>query len=93
MRGNVLLVLQRIDEAVEEDRKSMEIDPRIRPTVLGDALLRNGQYDEGIAELRARAEVQPETRIHETLSGLYWQKGMFADRFTSSRASSFPKRC
>ena len=80
MRANVLLVLQRIDEAVQEDRRSMEIDPRVRPAVLGDALLRKGQYDAAIAELRARAEVQPDgPDIHETLSSLYWQKGMLAE--------------
>jgi TolB-like protein/DNA-binding winged helix-turn-helix (wHTH) protein/Tfp pilus assembly protein PilF len=92
MRGNVLLVLQRTDEAVEENRKSMGIDPRIRPMVLGDALLRNRQYDEGIAELRARAEVQPENpEIHETLAALYWHKGMFAESIHEIASDYVPK--
>ena len=80
MRYNVLLALQRLPDAVVEARKSMELDPRSRPETLGDALLRAGQYDAAISELRARAEVLPDNEgIHEVLATVYWQKGLLAE--------------
>jgi TolB-like protein/DNA-binding winged helix-turn-helix (wHTH) protein len=91
MRANILLVLQRIDEAVQEDRKSMELDPRIRPWALGQALLRARQYDAGIAEMRARVEVQPDDTSHAFLSDLYWQKGMFAESIHELALAYVPK--
>jgi hypothetical protein len=59
LRAYILLALQRNEEAVQEDRKGMEIDPRARPWALGFALLRTRQFDAGIAELHTHAEVQP----------------------------------
>ena len=68
MRGYILSALRRADEAVREERLSMEIDPRLHrySWALGRSLLRARQYDAGIAELLARAEVQPEDEeVHE----------------------------
>ena len=78
MHYNVLIVLQRMREAVDEARKSMELDPRSRPFLMGDALLRDRQYDAAISELRARAEVMPDL-IHDVLATAYWQKGLLAE--------------
>jgi TolB-like protein len=76
----ILFALHRADEAVREERLSMEIDPRLHPGALGEALWLARQYDDGIAELRARAEVQPEDRdVHEVLSNLYRKKKMYAE--------------
>ena len=76
----ILFALRRSDEALREERLSMEIDPRLHPAALGEALRLARQYDAGIAELRARAEVQPEDQeVHEALSDLYWQKQMYAE--------------
>jgi tetratricopeptide (TPR) repeat protein len=92
LRAYILSALQRNEEAVQEDRKSMEIDPRIHPWALGYALLRARQYDAGIAELRARAEVQPEDdTVHEFLSNLYWYKGMVAESVHELAKDYVPK--
>ena len=92
LRAYILLALQRSEEAVQEDRKSMEIDPRIRPWALGFALLRTRQFDAGIAELRARAEVQPEDDgVHGMLSDLYWEKGMASEAIQELARIYVPK--
>jgi TolB-like protein/DNA-binding winged helix-turn-helix (wHTH) protein len=88
----ILFALRRADEALREERLSMEIDPRLHPAALGYALLLARQYDGGIAELRARAEVQPEDRdVHETLSNLYWQKKMYAESVRELAKTYVPK--
>jgi len=77
LRSYVLLALQRNDEAMQEERLAMEIDPRIHPWALGYALFRTRQFDAAIAELRMRAEAQPdESTVHDILSDVYWHKGM-----------------
>jgi len=92
LRAYILSALQRNEEAVQEDRKSMEIDPRIRPWALGYALIRARQYDAGIAELLSRAEVQSEDAIiHEFLSDLYWYKGMVAESVHELAKAYAPK--
>ncbi len=88
----VLFALRRTGEALREERLSMEIDPRLHPSALGDALRFARQYDAGIAELRARAEVQPEDLdVHETLSNLYWQKKMYAESVRELAKTFVPK--
>jgi TolB-like protein/DNA-binding winged helix-turn-helix (wHTH) protein len=88
----ILFALRRVDEALREERLSMEIDPRLHPAALGYALLLARQYDAGIAELRARAEVQPDDRdVHETLSNVYWQKKMYADSVRELAKTYEPK--
>lgn len=92
LRAYILLALQRDDEAVQEDRISMEIDPRIRPWALGFALLRTRQFDAALAELAARTEVQPDdTTLSEILSDLYWQKGMVAESVRELSKAYVPK--
>ncbi len=88
----ILFALRRADEALREERLSMEIDPRLHPSALGGALLLARQYDAGIAELRARAEVQPEDEdVHKTLSNLYWQKKMYAESVRELAKTYVPK--
>jgi tetratricopeptide (TPR) repeat protein len=88
----ILFALRRADEALREERLSMEIDPRLHPSALGEALLLARQYDAGIAELRARAEVQPEDQdVHEALSNLYWQKKMYAESVRELAKTYVPK--
>lgn len=92
VRAHILAGLRRTDEAVLEDRLTMEIDPRLHPDALGRSLLYARQYDAGIAELRARAEVQPEDDdVHLTLSDLYWQKKMFAESVHELAKAYVPK--
>jgi tetratricopeptide (TPR) repeat protein len=92
LRAYILSALQRNEEAIEEDRKGMEIDPRLHPWALGFALLRARQFDAAIAELRARAEVQPEDdTLHEFLSDLYWYKGMESESVHELAKAYLPK--
>ena len=92
LRAYILSALQRNEESVREESMSMEIDPRLHPWALGYALLRSRQYDAAIAELRARAEVQPENDdVHEFLSNLYWYKGMVAESVHELAKAYVPK--
>jgi len=92
LRAYILLALQKSEEALQEDRKLMELDPRVRPWALGSMLLRTRQFDAGIAELRARAEVQPDDLItHSVLSELYWHKGLTAESVQELARDYSPK--
>ena len=92
LRAYILLALQRTGEALQEERKSMELDPRVRPWAMGYMLLRVRQFDAGIAELRARDEVQPSDPItHSLLSELYWHKGMSAESVQELAQDYAPK--
>ncbi|HWZ81955.1 MAG TPA: winged helix-turn-helix domain-containing protein [Terriglobales bacterium] len=80
LHAYILQTLQRTDAAVEEDRKSMELDPFVRPWALGHALIRARRFDAALSELRARAEAQPnDCGIQWTLSDVYFHKGMAAE--------------
>ena len=62
LRAYVLTALNRIDEALQEERKAAELGPLTRPWALGAALLRSHQFDEAIKELTLRSEGQPKDR-------------------------------
>ena len=79
LRCYVLAALNRSDEAVEEQKQGMEIDPFSRPWALGLALIRARQFDAALNELRMRAEAQPQSDIHFILADAYWQKGMWGE--------------
>jgi TolB-like protein/DNA-binding winged helix-turn-helix (wHTH) protein len=80
LRAYVLTTLQRTDEAIQEERKSMELDPFVRPWALGFTLVRARQFDAAEKELRARSEVQPnDCSVHSFLRDVYRYKGMAAE--------------
>ena len=92
VRSKILFGLRRDDEALREQRLSMELDPRLHPAGLGEALMFAREYDAAIAELRARAEVQPEDQdVHEALWKLYWQKKMYAESVRELATTYAPK--
>jgi TolB-like protein/DNA-binding winged helix-turn-helix (wHTH) protein len=77
LRAYVLSALNRNDEAAQEDRKAMELDPFARPWVLGVALARARQFDAALNELRVRSEARPnDVWVHDALSEVYLHKGM-----------------
>jgi len=91
LHAYILQTLQRTNESVEEDRKSMELDPFVRPWALGFALIRARRFDDALSELRARAEGQPENcGIQAGLSDVYFHKGM-AEDFLHSLERCYPK--
>ena len=77
LRAYVLTALNRMDEALQQDRKTMELDPFAKPWVLGYAFLHARQFDSALAELRLRSSALPnDALIHSVLSEAYLYKGM-----------------
>lgn len=72
LRGYVLQALGRADEAVEEQRKAIGLDPFERPWELTYALMRAKHYDAGLAEARMRSQTQPDNAdLHDALGSTY----------------------
>ena len=77
LRGYILQALNRSDEAMEQQRKAMELDPFARPWALTYALLRAHQFDAALNEARLRSRAQPDNAdLHQVLSSAYYFKGM-----------------
>jgi TolB-like protein/DNA-binding winged helix-turn-helix (wHTH) protein len=73
----ILSVKNRDEEAVQEQKRSSELDPFGRPEALGRAYLHARQYDAAINDLRVHAEIQPQHAfIQFFLFEAYWFKGM-----------------
>jgi TolB-like protein/cytochrome c-type biogenesis protein CcmH/NrfG len=60
LHSYVLLAQNRVPESLEEQKRSTELDPFARRWALGFALIHARQFDAAVAELRMRAEVQPQ---------------------------------
>ena len=60
LRAYVLTTLNRMDEALQEERKAVELEPLARPGAVGGALIRSHRFDEAIEELRFRTGGQPD---------------------------------
>jgi tetratricopeptide (TPR) repeat protein len=77
LRSYILATMNRTDEALQEQRRSTELDPFARPWALGLVLIHMRQYDAAVNDLRLRAEAQPsDVLVHLTLSEAYRFKGM-----------------
>ena len=77
LRGYVLQALNRTDEAVQEQRKAIGLDPFARPYEVAHALMRARQFDAALNEARTRSQAQPSNPdLHDALSEAYWLKGM-----------------
>jgi len=75
----VLVVAQRPDEAVREEKRSMELDPFSEPWALGLTYLQTRQIDSAISELQMRTKAQPNVVGFFSLSEAYWLKGMWKE--------------
>lgn len=77
LRFFILSAQNRDQEALQEEKRSLEIDPFSRPFALGRAYIYMRQYDAAINDLRARADVQPQNSgIELELWEAYRDKGM-----------------
>jgi tetratricopeptide (TPR) repeat protein len=77
LRGYVLQALNRTEEAVQEQRRAIELDPFARPWELVYALARAHQFDAALNEARLRSQAQPDNAsLHYALGAAYWGKGM-----------------
>jgi len=80
LRAYTLVVMQRPDEALLEEKRSSELDPLAVPWGVGYVLIRLHRLDAAIEELRMRAAVQPrDSSIRFNLSDAYWFKAMWND--------------
>lgn len=78
LRSYVLAAMNRNDEALQEQKRSFEINPFAKPWNLGYTYLQLRQFDAAIAELRMRADAAPnEPLIRFDLSEAYWCKGQW----------------
>ena len=79
-RSKVLITLNRMQEALEEEKKANELDPFDRPFGMGYMLFIERRYDAAVNELRTRLETLPaDPRLHQPLAEAYWRKGMKQD--------------
>jgi TolB-like protein/DNA-binding winged helix-turn-helix (wHTH) protein len=77
LRGYVFQALNRTEEAIQEQKKAMELDPFARPWELAYALMRAHQFDAALNEARLRGQAQPDNAaLHQALGAAYWFKGM-----------------
>ena len=83
LRAYILLALNRGQESIQEQKRSMELDPFARPWALGKVLMQQRQFDAAINEFRLRAEAErPDPQIHTMLSQVYRFKGMWKESLT-----------
>jgi tetratricopeptide (TPR) repeat protein len=77
LREKILNALSRHEEAVQEQRKAMELDPFARSWAMAFALIEAHQYDAALEDARIRVSVQPSNpSLHWILSVAYRAKGM-----------------
>jgi TolB-like protein/DNA-binding winged helix-turn-helix (wHTH) protein len=80
LHSYVLTALNRGQEALEEQRRSTEIDPFARPWALGLALIRARRFEAAVQDLQMRAQAQPQDRfIRFFLAMAYWHRGMWKE--------------
>lgn len=79
VRSYALMVLNRSDEALQEQKRSTEIDPYSRPWALGSIYIQLRRYDEAIDDLKLRSNVLPDSDVAFYLSEAYWHKGMWKE--------------
>jgi predicted Zn-dependent protease len=77
MRSYVLTVLNRMDEALAEQKRATELDPFGRPWGMARALIRQHQFDAAIEDLQMRLHANPnDGALYESLVQAYGCKGM-----------------
>ena len=78
LHSYILEAANRMEEALQEDKLCVELDPFGRSWSYGYALYRNRRYDEVIAEFEQRAELVPSGGLAYELMGLsYAHKGQY----------------
>jgi tetratricopeptide (TPR) repeat protein len=80
LHGYILAVLNRPEEALAEQRRTIELDGFARPWALGRGLLYAHQFDAAVNELRLRDDARPgngSTML--TLSEAYWRVGLWKE--------------
>jgi TolB-like protein/DNA-binding winged helix-turn-helix (wHTH) protein len=77
LRSYTLRPLNRLDEALEEEKKAMELEPTARPWALVPILIRLRQFDAALNQARILSQAQPNNAsLHYVLADAYFIKGM-----------------
>lgn len=77
LRAYTLTAMNRLDEALQEEKRAAQLAPFQHPFSVGLALLNLRQYDAAIEELRLRKEAQPsDPVVRNLLAKSYRLKGM-----------------
>jgi tetratricopeptide (TPR) repeat protein len=69
--------LERTDEALQQQKDGMGLDPFARPEAMVLSLIHARKFDAAISEARLRIEAQPDNaQLHDMLHSAYMHKGM-----------------
>ena len=80
LRQNILLAMNRYEDALVEEKRAFELDPFVRPWGLGAFYISLRRFDAAISELRMRSQARPgDDTVHMSLSKAYWLKGMWKE--------------
>jgi tetratricopeptide (TPR) repeat protein len=76
----VLMAMDRQDEAAQEIKRAVELDPFARAWGLGIFYLGERQFDSAINELQVQSRFRPDDwGVHRSLLMAYWLKGMYKE--------------
>ncbi len=76
LHAYVLGTRNHMEEAIQEDKLTVELDPFARPWAYGYALIRARRFDDALKELSLRSQAHPESpSLHSFLSKVYFYKG------------------
>ncbi len=79
-RHLILLALSRSQEALQETKRAVELDPFARTYGLGNCYIDVRQFDAAIDEFRMQAQLHPDdAAVHEGLFEAYWHKGDYKE--------------
>src|SRR5260370_6555335 len=79
LHAYILETRNHMEEALQEDRLTVELDPFARPWAYGYALIRARRFDEALKELSQRSEARPDAGLlHSFLSNAHFHQGDYA---------------
>ena len=79
LHAYILETRNHTEEALQEDRLTVELDPFARPWAYGYALIRARRFDEALKELSQRSEARPDVgSLHVFLSNTHFHQGDYA---------------
>jgi TolB-like protein len=77
VRALILQTLQRTDEALQQEKEGMDLDPFARPDAMALALIHARKFDAAINEARLRSEAHPDNaQVRDILRSAYMHSGM-----------------
>ncbi len=79
VRADLLSALNRYPEAIELEKKALEIDPFSRPYALADLYIGERDYDAALKDAFQRLESTNNIGLHFSVATAYWNKGMYKE--------------